>query len=48
MDKTKNMKKIIFGLMVLAAFTFTSCESLDLFDKNFDKEGYCDFVYPLT
>lgn len=42
------MKNMKFSLLTFAlvAITFTSCENLDLFDKEWDKEGYCDFVYP--
>lgn len=42
------MKRLIFSVMVVAltTLTFTSCENFDLFDKDWDKEGYCDFVYP--
>ena len=40
------MKKVLFSLLALVALTFTSCENFDLFDRDLDKEGYCDFVYP--
>lgn len=42
------MKKLMFSLaaMALLALTIQSCDMIEAFEKN--KEGVCDFVYPIT